>query len=177
MIIAISGTPGTGKTSVAKILTKLLDGNLMSIKSLIKKHKIPYNFDKKRNTKEVSIRDLQKSVKKSLIKNKINIIEGHMSHFIPSDNLFVLICNPLILRKRLQKRRWSKKKIDENILAEILQIIQSESKNPYIINTTTLESKKAAEKILKIIKNPKSYKQKSENWLKKYKKLAIELEN
>ncbi len=177
MIISISGTPGTGKTSVAKILAKKFDTNLISIKELIKNHKIPFVLDKKRNTKIIDVKYIKRAVKKSLAKDKTNIIEGHISHFIPSKMKFVLICDPLVLRKRLQKRGWNKKKINENVLAEILQIIQSEAKNPYIINTTKLSAEKTTEQILKIIRNPKSYKHKDENWLKKYKKLALQMEN
>lgn len=190
MIISISGTPGTGKTVVAKILAKRTHANLISIKNLIKKHKIPYILDKKRNTKVVDIKDIKKAVsnelaeqersskvKRESTKDIITFVEGHMAHFVPNKMTFVLVCDPIILKNRLQKRKWSEKKINENILAEILEIIISESKNPYKIDTSKSSPKKIADKIDRIINNPKLYKDVHRNWLKKYKQMVLGMEH
>ncbi|MFH0836997.1 MAG: hypothetical protein V1870_02620, partial [Candidatus Aenigmatarchaeota archaeon] len=35
-------------------------------------------------------------------------------------------CDPFVLKKRLKKRGWSAKKINDNILTEVLDIIPAE---------------------------------------------------
>ena len=158
MIISISGIPGTGKTKVAKILAKKLNINLISIKNLIKKEKIPYKYDKKRKTKVVDPKDIQKAINKNLIKGS-NIIEGHLSHLIKSNFIFILRCNPVKLRRRLSKRGWTKKKIDENIQAEILdeitiEALQRRSKKVKIfeIDTSNKKPQAVAKTIAQILK-------------------------
>jgi len=123
MIISISGSPGTGKSEVAKLLAKKMDANLLSIKTLIKGMKCSY--DKQRKTKIVDIKELQRIVDKKL--EKTNIIEGHLAHLLKSDIIIILRTNPAILKRRLSKRNWSKKKIEENIQAEILDSIPIEA--------------------------------------------------
>jgi adenylate kinase len=127
MIISLSGTPGTGKTVMAKALAKRLDANLVSIGEIVKKEKVPYKFDKRRKTKIIDIRNLQKTVNKNLVKDKINIIEGHLSHLLKADRIIILRLDPTELRKRLMKRGWPKPKVEENVQAEILDEITTES--------------------------------------------------
>ena len=97
IIISISGTPGTGKTVVSKIIAKKLGTNLITVKNVIKKEKVPFKHDKERKTKIIDIKDLKKAVLKNIDEKKDNIIEGHLSHLIKSDVVIILICNPNIL--------------------------------------------------------------------------------
>src|SRR3989344_2290231 len=114
MIIAVSGTPGTGKTVVSKMIAKKLDANLITIKNIIKKEKVPFKNDKERKTKIIDIKDLKSAVLKNINNGKNNIIEGHLSHLIKSDVVIILRCNPEVLKKRLTKRKWTMKKIKKN---------------------------------------------------------------
>ena len=67
MIISLSGTPGTGKTSVAKVLSKLLNANIVDLKAVARK--LPFSYDKKRKALIVDPELLQKAVQ-GKIKNK-----------------------------------------------------------------------------------------------------------
>ncbi len=158
MIISITGTPGTGKSSVSRILAKKLGANLIDIRGLIEKKKIPYGWDRKRNTRIVATLDLKKAVEKRISRNKVNIVEGHLSHFLRSDFTFVLRCNPAELQERLRKRGWSPGKIHENMVTEILDAITIEamdggkSKNIYEIDTTAKKPEKIADAIARMLK-------------------------
>ncbi|MEM7819213.1 MAG: adenylate kinase family protein [Candidatus Aenigmatarchaeota archaeon] len=176
-IISISGTPGVGKTEVAKQLARLLGANLISINKLIKKGKVPYKLDKKRKTKIIDIKILQKVINKEIKKGKINIIEGHLSHLLKSDKIIILRANPQILEKRMKKKKWSKNKIEENIKAEILDMITIETlekhnKNKIIeIDTTNKKPKVISMTIMKILNNHRLQKEYSIgkiDWTKKY---------
>jgi len=167
-ILCISGTPGTGKTEIAKILVKQTDANLISITEIIKK--ISCRYDTKRKTKIIDIKRLQKEVNKK-IKPGLNIIDGHLSHLLKNNLTVILRTNPVELRKRLQKKKWPEKKINENVEAEILGVISAETKG-IEIDTSKKAPKKVAKEIEKALNNL-SYKKKIVNekridWTQRY---------
>ncbi|MBI5347685.1 MAG: adenylate kinase family protein [Candidatus Aenigmarchaeota archaeon] len=123
-IIAVAGTPGTGKTALAKLLAKKLNANLISINILARK--IPGTMDKKRKTKVIDIRLLQKAAA-SRLKKGLNIIEGHPSHLLRADIVIVLRTDPVVLKKRLKKHGWDAAKIRENVEAEMLDVVTIEA--------------------------------------------------
>jgi len=179
-IISITGTPGTGKTIIAKKLAKLLDANLISINKLLKKGKIRCTKDKKRNTRIIDIKNLQKAVNKEIQKGKINIVDSHLSHFLNSNLIIVLRTNPKILEKRLKKKKWKKSKILENVQAEILdeilvEAIEKHGKNKVVeIDTGKKSPNEASATILKILNNKSlqnRYHPGKIRWLKKYYKM------
>ncbi|MFH1631317.1 MAG: AAA family ATPase [Candidatus Aenigmatarchaeota archaeon] len=161
-IVAITGTPGTGKTTIARLLhKKLKNSKIISIKSLSKKCSSEY--DKDRRCWIVDIKKLQKTVLR-MIKNtptsnkqKLYIIDGHLSHLINFDIIILLRCNPKTLEKRLKKKGWSQKKIRENIEAEMVDVIKAEvlkTKRKYVeIDTTKKTPKKITNKLMKILKD------------------------
>lgn len=157
MIISITGTPGTGKTTVAKLLASQLSANLIAINKLIaKKH---YRIDKKRKTKIVDIKALQNLINKKIVKNKINIIEGHLSHLISADFIIILRTNPLVLKKRLLRKKWPQAKIRENVQAEILDVItiqatQRHRKHKiFELDTSRVKPKSVVNIIAKLLNN------------------------
>lgn len=177
-IISISGTPGTGKTIIAEKLTNLLDANLIQINEVIKE--MPCKTDKKRNTKIVDIKILQKAVNKQIKKEKTNIIDGHLSHFLKSDFIIVLRTDPKILEKRLKNKNWRKEKILENVQSEILDEITIETTEKHKINkiieidTSRRMPKDIAKVIFRILNNQiskKRYAVGKISWLKKYYKM------
>lgn len=158
-MITISGTPGTGKTSVTKYLEDK-GYDVIYLNNYLKKH----NYGK-----EISESEIKK------IKFPDAIIEGHLSHFIESDFCFVLRTDPVKLEKRLEKRKWSLKKIKENIQSEILDVILIEAmeNNKKIIEIETTDKSteqvsKIIEKIIKTKKIPKKYQPGQIKWLEKY---------
>lgn len=123
-VILISGSPGTGKTTIANKLSKLLPAELIDIN----KEAIENQFLKKDPNRDTNITDIKK-LKKHLIKKIENsnalyvIIEGHYADIIPNkyvSKAIILRTHPEILKKRLEQRKYSVKKISENLQAEIL---------------------------------------------------------
>jgi adenylate kinase len=47
------------------------------------------------------------------------------------DKVIILRCHPRVLRKRLEKKKWRKQKIQENVEAETLDVILSETAQRY----------------------------------------------
>ena len=149
-VIAVSGVPGTGKTTLSKKLSNKLDFYYLDVTKLISRHKLSEGYDKKRKTKIVDIKKLNKVlvneivfIKKSNKKYRGIIIDSHLSHYIPSkyvDFCIVTKCNINELNKRLKKKKFDKNKIKENIQAEIFDVCCTEAlerKHKIIVIDTT----------------------------------------
>ena len=159
MIVSITGTPGTGKTSISKLLRdrgfEVFNFNKVAIENnfLIGK-------DRKRDTFIVDIKKFNKYVKENYSQKKIIFIEGHLSHLLKSvDKVIVLRCHPDELRKNLSNRGWNKNKIKENLEAEILDVILCEAldlhtpRNIFEIDATGKSIKDVFSSIIEIIEN------------------------
>ncbi len=155
MKIALTGTPGTGKSTVAEMVGPGF--TIVHVNDLIKEE---YNIglDKERNSWIADIPRLSRHVKK--LEGDI-ILEGHVSHLLPVDIIIVLRASPKTLKERLTARGWSEAKIRENIEAEALDIILCEAidtnKKVYEINTTNMTPMQVKEAVLEIIKGTDKY--------------------
>ncbi|MFX1337104.1 MAG: adenylate kinase family protein [Promethearchaeota archaeon] len=167
-IIVISGTPGTGKTSVSEMIAQIYDARVVSLNEpkIFKKFKI--KFDIKRETDVIDTNKLLPHVL-SLIQNYKSenpnylIIEGHFSDIIPEDYIdyvIILRCDPYVLKNRLAERGYEYGKIIENIQAEILgncvnYFVQKNIKIPlFEISTDNLTIESVVDIIMKsIVKN------------------------
>ena len=155
-IIIITGTPGTGKTVLAKKLANLLNFTYIDVNLIIKTNKLSLNYDKKRSTYIINTNKLNR-ILISLVKNtnKSLIIDSHLSHYLPSklvDLCIVTKCDLKVLIKRLKKRKYSLNKIRENIDSEIFDICLNEAiednHNIMIIDTSKkINYKKIVKKI------------------------------
>jgi adenylate kinase len=179
MIIAVSGTPATGKTSVARILKKMLGANLISLNELVKKRKIKSGYDRKRKTYVADESAIRKAVEKLIQKGETNIVEGHAAHIIKSDIVFVLRCNPAKLAARMKRKGWPANKIRENIEAELLDAITIEAlesnkkRDVMEIDTSAKSSQQIAMLIKKLLNNhrlQKRYLAGKIDWTEQYKK-------
>ena len=149
-IIAVTGTPGTGKTTLSKKLSNKLDFYYLDVNKLISRHKLSEGYDKNRKTKIVDIKKLNKVlaseitfIKKSSKKYRGIIIDSHLSHYLPKkyvDFCIVTKCDIKELSKRLKKKKFDKNKIKENIQSEIFDICYNEAlerKHKIIVIDTT----------------------------------------
>ncbi len=150
-IIAISGTPGTGKTKVAKELAKRLGWKLIELNKLAEDMSLYSGYDRKRKCKIVDIGRVKKEIEKIAKVNKNLILESHYAHEMPCDFVVILRTNPGELRKRMKAKGWSREKIGENIEAEIMEVCKTEAlehgKNVLEIDTTGKKAERVAEEI------------------------------
>jgi len=157
MIVAISGVPGTGKTTACKML-ECNGYNVVYINKLISVHpEFVTGYDKKRKVKEVEVGKLKKYIKYHYSRTSLTFVDSHYSHLLGPDVIIILRCDPKELINRLKKKRFRKEKIMENIEAEALDVITIESvqvkgkDNVYEIDITNLSTIKIVEAIKKII--------------------------
>ncbi len=123
-VIAISGTPGTGKTGVGQLLVKRLNATLIELSHLAKEQQLLLGEDVKRETLIADTEKLQHYLVNLIRESpKTHVIVGHFADEVPKgilEFLVVLRCNPITLTQRLRDRQWSQNKILENVQAEIL---------------------------------------------------------
>jgi len=129
-VIIVSGTPGTGKTTVAKKIAEKENLKYIDLNKIIKQNKLFERYDKDKDTKIVDINKLNKALIKIIKKEKNVVIDSHLSHYLPKkyvDKCIITKCNLKELEKRLQKRGYSKEKIRENLDAEIFDTCRVEA--------------------------------------------------
>lgn len=153
MRIAISGTPGTGKTSAGLELQRL-GKQVIELNDFIREHRLIGKRDAKRDTSEVNIDKLDSALSKSLGKGDW-ILSGHLSHLLVVDLIIVLRCRPSVLRQRLEERGYSEAKVRENMEAEGCDVILIEAlercEAVYEIDTTERDPGSVADAVLEII--------------------------
>ncbi len=125
-IIIVTGTPSTGKTTVAKKLSLLLKMKYIDVNKLIIKDKLYSHYDPALNTKIVPIQPLIRELKQIIAKSETSlIIDSHLSYFLSAkivDLCIVTKCSLKKLKKRLEKHSYKKKKIRENLDSEIFDV-------------------------------------------------------
>lgn len=125
-VIIVTGSVGSGKTTISKALAKKLKFTYLDVNTLISKNpSVVSGYDKKRETKEIDTDKLNAVLLKIINKGKNLVIDSHLSHYLPAkqvDLCIVCTCDLSILKKRLEKRKYSPLKIKENLEADAFDI-------------------------------------------------------
>ena len=135
MIIAVTGTPGVGKTTVSKLLSKRLGYEYVGVKEFAVERGIG---EKAGDEIEIDVDELAEKMVEEF-KGKNVVIDGHLSHFVPSDVVVVLRAHPRLVAERLKDRGYSRKKLAENVEAELIDVILVEAleENERVIEVDT----------------------------------------
>jgi adenylate kinase len=150
MMCGITGTPGTGKSSVASELGQR-GYHVIHMTDIVQ----PYvtGKDPERDTLIVDVGRWAEE-----FEPVEGIVEGHLAHFLPCDRTIVLRCRPDILRERLIKRGYHIAKVNENVEAEALDVILIETleeRDPDTVlelDTTPLSPEECADRIGQFIR-------------------------
>ncbi|MDI1494741.1 MAG: Nucleoside kinase [Cenarchaeum symbiont of Oopsacas minuta] len=117
MSYVITGSPGTGKHTIGKILADNLELDITDINLLATESRL---YEKTDGVIEVDTDALSK-----IIDNTSGVIIGHLAPYVVKQAKFVIVLrkSPYELQAVYEQRKYSKEKSLENIQAEILGII------------------------------------------------------
>jgi adenylate kinase len=134
-VLIITGTPAAGKTTLARALAKRYGYRHIDANLLARQKKLGGRYDRKRMCMIVDTGKLNRyllSIIKLARKEGIRIvIDSHLSHYLPAkavDKCIVVTCDLKILKRRLERRRYPKAKIAENLECEIMGICENEAR-------------------------------------------------
>lgn len=125
-LIALTGTPGTGKTSVSAEL-RGRGYEVVDIHAHLKANDLLREKDEARDTYEVDIDGLDMSLNEFREHDTPVFLDSHLSHYVDCSTIIVLRCEPHVLANRLRARGYGPEKVKENVQAEILDIILCEA--------------------------------------------------
>ena len=123
MMCGITGTPGTGKSTVADELSRR-GHKVVHITDIVQ----PYVLgkDPERDTQVI---DTDKMADEFVPFD--GFVEGHFAHLLPCDRIVVLRLRPDLLAERLAARGYAQEKIGENRDAEALDVCLVETVDQY----------------------------------------------
>ena len=137
MRVAVTGTPGTGKTTATACLETDLE--VVHVNEAIGPEKLYTDVDEDRDGSKIV--DLE-ALESWLSGREECVIESHLAHHVEADRVVVLRCHPEELERRLLERGESEAKASENAESEAVDVILSEAvdrhgtESVYEIDTT-----------------------------------------
>ncbi|WP_238479749.1 adenylate kinase family protein [Natranaeroarchaeum sulfidigenes] len=121
MRVAVTGTPGTGKTTATDLLETDLD--VVHLNEAIREEDLYERVDEDRDS---VVADLD-AVTEWLGDRDDIVIDSHLAHHLDADRVVVLRCRPDVLEGRLIERGEGEASAAENAESEALDVILSEA--------------------------------------------------
>ncbi len=149
MRLALTGTPGAGKSSAAAHLQDWF--KIVDLNTLVKER---FNLGLDGGCLVADLAGLEAEI--NPLRGDVLLV-GHFSHLLPVDAVIVLRTHPPELKRRLEARGYPQAKVQENLEAEAIDVILVEAferypETTFEINTTRLKPQETATKILEIKK-------------------------
>lgn len=119
--IIVSGTPGTGKTTVAKALAATLGFEYLDGKAFAQDNQLYESYDEKRECYVVDTPAFLHRLSVTIADTDV-VVDSHIAHEIApryADVIVITTCERKELAERLRARRYDEKKVADNIEAEI----------------------------------------------------------
>ena len=151
MKVAVTGTPGTGKTTATDQLDTEL--SVVHLNDVIRSEGLTVGHDDKRDS---AIADVD-AVAEWLDGREDIVFESHLAHQFDADRVVVLRCHPEEVERRLRSREKSPASVAENAESEALDVILGEAVENhgqdriYEIDTTGLTPAEVASAIEAVI--------------------------
>lgn len=125
--VALTGTPGVGKSAVANAL-RLRGVPNVGVGRLAQDYDLVEEFDEARMSSVVDPAKVAPLLAGMVQKDSLLLLDGHWSHDVPGVTAaIVLRLRPSELKGRLERRGWPPAKVRENVEAEAIDLILQEA--------------------------------------------------
>jgi adenylate kinase len=124
--VALTGTPGTGKSAVAGALPEF---RCVEVADLARE----WGAARERpDGLEVNLARLRRAARDHTALRGVDLVVGHLAHLLPLRDVVVLRCHPGALARRLARRRRTSPAAErrENVVAEATDLILLEALRP-----------------------------------------------
>ena len=151
MRVAVTGTPGTGKTTATAALET--DLAVLHLNEVVTEEGLTTGHDDDRDS---AIVDMD-AVREYLAGRDDFVFESHLAHQFAADRVVVLRCHPEQLERRLAERGKAAASVAENAESEALDVILGEAvaehgeDSVYEIDTTDRDPAAVAAEIESVI--------------------------
>ena len=130
----ITGTPGTGKSTMTEALVERAPSlRSIDIGKLVREKQLHSGWDEEYQTHILDEDRLLDELEDEMDPGGV-VIEYHAAELFPErwfDLVLVLRCENTVLYQRLENRSYSAKKLQDNVEAEIMQVILDEAREAY----------------------------------------------
>jgi adenylate kinase len=117
VIVAVTGTPGTGKTTATKRVETSLD--VIHLNAVLREEGFTTGRDEERDS---LVADLD-AVRGWLADRDDVLVESHLAHEVGADRVVVLRCAPAEIERRLRERGEGEASAVENAESEALDVV------------------------------------------------------
>ena len=121
MRVAVTGTPGTGKSTAVDLLNSDLE--VLHLNETIREAGLTTGHDEERDSAVADVDGLA-----DYLDGREGVVfESHLAHHFPADRVVVLRCHPEQLTERLRERGEPAATVEENAESEALDVILTEA--------------------------------------------------
>ena len=172
--VGITGTPGTGKKSIAPLLARLLGFPSVGLNDVA----FAVGLSERKGHEEVAV-DTAALRRALLAKRQTrSLVYGHLLpdvlHAGEVDRVLVLRCDPRELKRRLVRRGYSASKLRENLEAELIGVSAYECAAVYgraavmQFDTTHTTPETASRALARLLTDERSQRSMDIDWLPSY---------
>ncbi|WP_277555536.1 adenylate kinase family protein [Halobaculum limi] len=150
--LAVTGTPGTGKTTATDLLASERGVEVVHLNDAIREEGLYADRDEERDSLVADFDAVE-----AHLGDWSGVVDSHLAHHLDADAVAVLRCRPDILEQRLIERGESEASARENRESEALDVILGEAverfgeEHVYEIETTDRDPKWVAAELGRVL--------------------------
>ncbi|KAI8066777.1 AAA domain-containing protein [Gongronella butleri] len=131
--ILVTGTPGTGKTTTSEMIAEATGLQHINVGDLVKAKQFYEGYSEEYDT-HILDEDKLLDELEDMVKEGGAVVDYHTCELFPErwfDLIIVLRAQTHVLYDRMVQRGYNKKKLDENMECEIMQVVLDEARESY----------------------------------------------
>ena len=150
--LAVTGTPGTGKTTATDLLAEEQGVQVVHLNDLIREEGLYAERDEERDS---LVADLDAVAEH--LGEWTGVVDSHLVHYLDADRVAVLRCRPDLLERRLVERGEGEASARENRESEALDVVLGEAvdrfgeNRVYEIDTTDRDPEAVATELRRVL--------------------------